>query len=172
MTMKVESDGDDDKPTAVDNAVNNRHTGRTINHTMNHMATTPCTSCHDGTAREIAEIKSASTPNGPAFYVSLHYECGACGHEWMTPAQLDHSCRAQVAARWALSGAPPVEQIKAWRARWGFTAADAAALMGLLPRTFERYEAGTLCPSPSAARLLRLMLDYDTVVWHLKEMTR
>lgn len=103
-------------------------------------------------------------------FESLFFACAHCEEQWMTSEQLDKNAKAQVKAKWAALDAPPVEQLIAWRKRWGLTQATASALIGAGPMAFHKYEKGILAPSQPTARLLSVLLDSDAAVVSLAKI--
>jgi putative zinc finger/helix-turn-helix YgiT family protein len=84
-------------------------------------------------------------------------KCAACGEEFYTPAQAEQLHRRSIEQVRLEDGLLPPAEIKRIRTTLGLTQREFEELLGTGEKTCVRWEAGRVCQSVAADRLIRLI---------------
>lgn len=136
-----------------------------------------CPACGSDRARVVQRIESIREPDVQGDFKYEITECDACGEATLTFEQAESYSRAYASAVARARNALTPERMYELRMSLGWSQSQMEAAFGIGPKTWGRWERGTVPPSGPAARLLwiaendrpafRRMVD-----WHMHKPAR
>lgn len=118
-----------------------------------------CRLCGEGKLNDLVESRALEHSGKSGTYLFSHSMCDFCGSDQIDAAQSKLNKRAVIALKKELDGFITGSELKALRARWGITQAQATQIFGGGPVAFSKYENDEVVQAESMNRLLKVAAE-------------